>query len=554
MKDQAIRRSLRCAIYTRVSTEQGLEQDFNSLDAQREACEAYIKSQAHEGWRLVRDRYDDGGFSGGSMERPALQKLLIDVQARRIDVIVVYKIVRLPRSLADFAKLVETFDAHGVSFVSVTQAFNTTTSMGRLTLNVLLSFAQFEREVTGERIQDKIAASKRKGIWMGGVVPLGYRVENRALHMVEEHAAFIRDLYRRYLEIGSVVRLKALLDHEDARLPLRTDGTGKTIGGGLIRRGHLYKILSNPIYLGRMTHKGQAHDGLHDPIVDQEAWDRVQLLLAEHAQRTAGNCQNSDALLAGKLFDDRGNRMSPSHAAKGGRRGRYYVSQAVLQARKHEAGSLPRGPALEIERRVTEAVRAASSASNRQGWQELHQPRASGHGASADSPAARPSDDDATVRAAIERVVISRTTMEGELAEGMASDDQNRILIIPWTPPLHHRSREIIQGEGERPCAMGPMRTEARAVLTDALRDAHLWLDELSTSPNQTIESLAAREGKTERWIRRTISLTFLCPALVKDAIDGRLPRGFGVKRLMDLPMAWPEQYSALGLRAPAER
>ena len=224
MKDQTTRRSLRGAIYTRVSTEQGLEQDFNSLDAQREACEAYIKSQAHEGWRLVRDRYDDGGFSGGSMDRPALQKLLIDVQARRIDVIVVYKVDRLTRSLADFAKLVETFDAHGVSFVSVTQSFNTTTSMGRLTLNVLLSFAQFEREVTGERIRDKIAASKKKGMWMGGVVPLGYRVEDRALHIVEDHAAIVRSLFRRYLEAGSVVRLKQQLDAEDFRIPIRIDG------------------------------------------------------------------------------------------------------------------------------------------------------------------------------------------------------------------------------------------------------------------------------------------------------------------------------------------
>ena len=202
MKDPTIRRNLRGVIYTRVSTEQGLEQDFNSLDAQREACEAYFKSQAHEGWRLVRDRYDDGGFSGGSMDRPALQKLLIDVQARRIDVIVVYKVDRLTRSLADFAKLVEMFDKHDVSFVSVTQSFNTTTSMGRLTLNVLLSFAQFEREVTGERIRDKISASKKKGMWMGGVVPLGYRVEDRALHVVEDHAAIVRSLFRRYLEVG----------------------------------------------------------------------------------------------------------------------------------------------------------------------------------------------------------------------------------------------------------------------------------------------------------------------------------------------------------------
>ena len=237
MKDQTTRRSLRCAIYTRVSTEQGLEQDFNSLDAQREACEAYIKSQAHEGWRLIRDHYDDGGFSGGSMERPALQKLLIDVQARRIDVIVVYKVDRLTRSLADFAKLVETFDAHGVSFVSVTQSFNTTTSMGRLTLNVLLSFAQFEREVTGERIRDKIAASKKKGMWMGGVVPLGYRVEDRALHVVEDRAAIVRSLFRRYLEAGSVVRLKQQLDAESFRIPIRIDGAGRSTGGGLFSRG-----------------------------------------------------------------------------------------------------------------------------------------------------------------------------------------------------------------------------------------------------------------------------------------------------------------------------
>ena len=364
--------TLRCAIYTRVSTEHGLEQEFNSLDNQREASEAYIKSQAHEGWKLIRTLYDDGGYSGGSMERPALKRLLDDVRAHRVDVIVVYKVDRLTRSLADFAKLVELFDAHQASFVSVTQAFNTTNSMGRLTLNVLLSFAQFEREVTGERIRDKIAASKKKGIWMGGIVPLGYRVENRALHVFEAHAAFVRDLFRRYLEIGSVVRLKAILDREDVRLPVRTDGTGKATGGGLISRGHLYKILSNPIYLGRLTHKGQVHDGLHDPIVDQETWDRVQRLLAEHVQRTTASRQTSDALLAGKLFDDRGNRMSPSHAAKGERRWRYYVSQAILQGRKQEAGSVARVPALEIERRVTEALRAASSASDRQRSSGLH--------------------------------------------------------------------------------------------------------------------------------------------------------------------------------------
>jgi DNA invertase Pin-like site-specific DNA recombinase len=267
---------MRCAIYTRVSTDQGLEQDFNSLDAQREASEAYIKSQAHEGWRLLRERYDDGGFSGGSMERPALQKLLTDVRESRIDVIVVYKVDRLTRSLADFAKLVELFDTQDVSFVSVTQSFNTTTSMGRLTLNVLLSFAQFEREVTGERIRDKIAASKKKGMWMGGVVPLGYRVEDRALQIVEEHADVVRGLFRRYLEIGSVVRLKEQLDKEALRIPPRIDGAGRATGGGRFHRGHIYKMLSNPVYVGRISHKGQVHQGLHRPIVDNDLWDAVQ--------------------------------------------------------------------------------------------------------------------------------------------------------------------------------------------------------------------------------------------------------------------------------------
>src|SRR5277367_3191522 len=284
MKREGPKASLHCAIYARVSTENGLEQEFNSLDNQREASEAYIRSQAHEGWKLIRDRYDDGGFSGGSMDRPALAKLLDDVRARKIDVLVVYKVDRLTRSLADFAKLVELFDEHDVSFISVTQAFNTTTSMGRLTLNMLLSFAQFEREITGERIRDKVAASKKRGIWMGGAVPFGYRVENRALHVVDDHDGFVRELFRRYLEIGSVVRLKVVLDAEDVRLPVRIVGTGRAVGGGLISRGQIYWILSNPIYVGRLRHKGQIHDGLHVAIVDQEAWDRVQHQLVKQTQ------------------------------------------------------------------------------------------------------------------------------------------------------------------------------------------------------------------------------------------------------------------------------
>ncbi len=530
MKPANPKAGLRCAVYTRVSTEHGLEQEFNSLDNQREASEAYIKSQAHEGWRLMRDRYDDGGFSGGSMERPALKKLLDAVQARRIDVIVVYKVDRLTRSLADFAKLVELFDEHQVSFVSVTQAFNTTTSMGRLTLNVLLSFAQFEREVTGERIRDKIAASKKKGICMGGVVSLGYRVENRALHVVEEHAAFVRDLFRRYLEIGSVVRLNAILDQENLRLPIRTDGRGKMTGGGLISRGHLYKILSNPIYVGRLTHKGQVHEGLHDPIVDQEIWDQVQRLLAEHAQHRAGSRQDSDALLAGKLFDDRGNRMSPSHATKGGRRYRYYVSQAILQGRKEDAGSLVRVAAMEIERRVVEAVRGAAPSDHLERSIERQSiQRVSGHpgadvaaiGIDATASASSSCAFDLDLRAAVGRVTIRRTTLEIQFAEGMTGDAPDRVLVIPWTPPSPYRRREIIQGEGEQPAAVRPMRTKARAVLIDALRDAHRWLDELTTDSSHTIESIAAREKKTERSIRLTMSLAFLSPSSRRRSTDG---------------------------------
>ena len=311
---------------------------------------------------------DDGGYSGGSMDRPALQRLLADVQARRIDVIVVYKVDRLTRSLADFAKLVELFDKHDVSFVSVTQSFNTTTSMGRLTLNVLLSFAQFEREVTGERIRDKIAASKKKGMWMGGVVPLGYRVEDRALHIVEDHAEIVRSL-----SSGDILRRAAssvsssVSDAEDFRLPVRIDGAGRSTGGGPISRGHIYKILSNPIYVGRIAHKGLVHEGQHKPIVPQDLWDQVQQCLSDRrgAIKTKRTRQASEALLAGKLFDDRGNRMSPSWARKGPKRWRYYVSQAALQGDKSKAGSIVRVPAADVEALVVAAVGKLSSGQRR---------------------------------------------------------------------------------------------------------------------------------------------------------------------------------------------
>ena len=431
MKREGRKASLRCAIYTRVSTENGLEQEFNSLDNQREASEAYIRSQAHEGWKLIRDRYDDGGFSGGSMDRPALAKLLDDVRARRVDVIVVYKVDRLTRSLADFAKLVELFDEHGVSFISVTQAFNTTTSMGRLTLNMLLSFAQFEREITGQRIRDKVAASKKRGIWMGGAVPFGYRVENRALHIVEEHAEFVRALFRRYLEIGSVVRLKAALDTENTRLPVRVVGTGKSTGGGLISRGHIYWILSNPIYVGRLRHKGQLSDGLHPAIIDQGTWDRVQLRLAEQTQARANPHRNTESFLAGKLYDDRGNRMGPSHADKGGQRCRYYISRAIIKGRNSDAGSITRVPAAQIEKQVFDAIQSviASKRSN-EGFGALSLPGLSGWTIGLTGKPCQALSSHEDVLDAIERVTIGATQIEIRLSESVAVDGLGRIRLF----------------------------------------------------------------------------------------------------------------------------
>jgi DNA invertase Pin-like site-specific DNA recombinase len=552
MKAPAARPSLRCAIYTRVSTDARLEQEFNSLDAQREASEAYIKSQTHEGWSLVRARYDDGGFSGGSMERPALQKLLLEVQAKRIDVIVVYKVDRLTRSLADFAKLVEMFDAQGVSFVSVTQSFNTTTSMGRLTLNVLLSFAQFEREVTGERIRDKIAASKKKGIWMGGVVPLGYRVEARALHIVEDHAELVMGLFKRYLEVGSVARLKEILDAEDVRLPIRIDGKGRSTGGGLFSRGHIYKIFSNPIYIGQLAHKGLVHEGQHSAIVDRELWDKVQQRLENNlaAKTQRRERQSTNALLVGKLFDDRGNLMTPSWSKRGSKRWRYYVSQAILRGDKAGAGSVARVSAPEIESRVINAIGSFDEGQNPQAVHPGRHP--SRDNIPPTENAVPQSDHHEQLRSRIERVILERTAIRIVLARKDNEDAETKVLTIPWAAPSPYRRREIIHGTSVGSSSARPLPTSARLVLVKALRKAHRWLDELLAEPTQTIESIAARESKSERSIRMTMSLAFLSPDLVKAAFDGRLPRGFGLTRLIDLPIAWSDQWAELGLKAPA--
>src|SRR5947207_6826072 len=353
----------RCAIYTRKSSEEGLEQEFNSLHAQREASEAYIRSQRHEGWVVVPTVYDDGGFSGGNLERPGLQRLLADVHAGRIDVIVTYKVDRLTRSLADFARLIEIFDAHHVSFVSVTQQFNTTTSMGRLTLNVLLSFAQFEREVTGERIRDKIAASKKKGMWMGGNPPLGYDAHQRKLIVNPAEAETVRSIFALYLELGCVRRLKETVDRRRWTTKCFMTAAGRIQGGRPFSRGHLYRILSNPLYLGRIAHKGQLHPGQHEALVEPETWEAVQ---AQLAANTAGHRRRAGAmapsLLAGLLVDSAGERLTPSHAVKRGRRYRYYISRALIAEAGGERKQGWRLPAHDLEDAVIRVIVAALTA------------------------------------------------------------------------------------------------------------------------------------------------------------------------------------------------
>src|SRR6202163_65286 len=348
---------VRCAIYTRKSTEHGLELEFNSLDAQRDACEAYIKSQASQGWRALPQHYDDPAYSGGNLDRPALQQLLKDIDAGRIDVIVVYKIDRLTRSLADFAKLVEAFDAKAISFVAVTQQFNTTTSMGRLTLNVLLSFAQFERELSSERVRDKVAASRRKGKWTGGTVPLGYDAKDKKLVINKAEAETVRYIFKRYLEVKSFGKLVADLDAKGIVTKRRDTKVRKFNGGIPFTYGPLAYFLKNRLYIGETGHKDKWFPGEHEAIVDRKIFDQVQQLLVFKSAGRKAHRTASQSLLMGKLYDDRGNRMSPSFSTNNGVRYRFYISSALLRGRKAEAGSVGRVPAADIESAVLAALK-----------------------------------------------------------------------------------------------------------------------------------------------------------------------------------------------------
>jgi DNA invertase Pin-like site-specific DNA recombinase len=537
MKPASIK-PVRCAIYTRVSTDHGLDQEFNSLDAQYDAASAYIKSQAHAGWALIRSRYDDGGYSGGSTDRPDLQRLLDDIRARKIDVIVVYKVDRLTRSLADFAKLVELFDAQGVSFVSVTQQFNTTTSMGRLTLNVLLSFAQFEREVTSERIRDKIAASKRKGLWVGGPLPLGYKMKDGKIAVVEDEATRVRLIYRRYLELGGVNALVRDLKDKDIRTKIRRRATGATHGGILFERGSLFYLLRNRFYIGEVKYKGEILPGEQPAIMDRKLFDAVQQKLTDQWSHRSHAKTKSDHLLTGLLYDDAGHRMIPTHATKAGIRYRYYISLPHLkgESKTVSVGSVSRIPATDIEDIIVKSV-------NEHLFAQHDQPSSSS--AQADDRGVMIAEQVVRIDVQKDRLIV-RFKSAGTEEEPDSTDGQ--LLSILWQKPPSRRSRQILIPLGLPRNEVRPTRIERRARLVNAIARGRRWLDEIVSGSITDVHQIATRQKCSVRQVNMTISLAFLAPDLVKAAVEGRLPRGIGVERLRDAPAEWSRQFETLGL------
>lgn len=523
----------RCAIYTRKSTEEGLEQAFNSLDAQREACGAYILSQAHEGWEALPDLYDDGGWSGGNLERPALKQLLDDVTSGKVDVIVVYKVDRLTRSLADFARIVDILDRAGASFVSVTQAFNTTTSMGRLTLNVLLSFAQFEREVTSERIRDKIAASKRKGMWMGGVVPLGYRVEDRKLVIEEIEARTIRMLFQRYVDTKSITRLVDELAAEGIRTKPRTLVTGRTTGGVPFTRGSLSQLLQNPLYMGKVRHRRELFDGEHDAIISEDQWNEVQLILSGNRNdRKNGRLTNNPSLLTGMLADPDGRPMTPVFTTRGTKRHHYYVTR---QRPGDDPARAWRVPAGEVDRAVLRIV-----------GKQLRDCRGAG-------------DDIATIearRAMAERVpdlaLSDQRAMLRELGvKARIGDDRVEVTLadgdgasVTSIPARHavrgHEKKLILDDHGS---SGTPDSVLVRMIaLAKATRDCDV---------QGKGTALIERYSKRHRW--QLLRISFLAPDIVSSIMAGTHPptlTGRTLIRAVDLPFDWAGQRRLLGFKA----
>jgi len=541
----------RCAIYTRKSSEEGLEQDFNSLDAQREACEAYIQSQAGEGWKLVRTRYDDGGYSGGTLDRPGLTRLLEDIDAGKIDTIVVYKVDRLTRSLGDFAKIVEIFDAHKASFVSVIQQFNTTTSMGRLTLNMLLSFAQFEREVTGERIRDKIAASKRKGLWMGSNVPLGFESDGRTLVIVESEAKTVRRLYRLYLELGTVRQVKDEADCIGLMTKVSQGVGQRMLGGRPFSRGHIYALLSNPLYIGRIAHRGESYEGQHAAINDPETWDAVQKQLAAQAPSRAsstGSIRSSP--LRGKLFDESGAVLTPSHTVKSGRRYRYYVSRnssSISTPGNAAQAQSPRWrlPAREIERLVGDAVlalfanRAELALVARES--QIPETQISRLLEGAGDWQGKPLD-------VVKRVDLDEEEMGLYLDLSRFFDAKREVIryVIPTCIRRRGVEMRLVLESGET----GASDARVDPALVKAIARARQWFEQVASGKAQSIAEIARAEGIGRRYVANLIPLAFLSPDIVASLLSGTQPVELTTQELtkrVDLPLDWSEQRAQLG-------
>jgi len=539
----------RCAIYTRKSSEEGLDQDFNSLDAQREACEAYVASQRHEGWKLLPERYDDGGISGGTLNRPALQRLLVDIDAGRIDLVVVYKVDRLTRSLPDFAKLIERLDAAGASFVSVTQSFNTSTSMGRLTLNVLLSFAQFEREVTAERIRDKLAQSKAKGLWMGGYIPLGYAPNGRTLDVVPAEAQTVRRIFKLYDELQCLRLVELAAEKEGLRTKTRDAADPKMRGGKPFSRGRIQNLLRNPLYIGKIRHKEIVHEGQHDAIIDDELFERVQSKL-DAASRRAAKRKSSKAgkitsPLAGKVFDGEDHRLTPSHTSRGQRRFRYYVSHDLIRKSGNGTTDGMRLPA----KRLEDAAAASLSAHLTKNLNTL----VAQGGAPLSEISTRTKNlealaiaDEETRLAAIRKLNVEpgTLTITAVLPIPDVKSDTPETQIT-FSAPFTYRRRGV----------------EAKIILSDQARtpDANLqknlgralaWLEELHSGIR--MEEIAARENLSSRFIRDRLQMAFLSPKIMDAILAGTQPAHLSSNVFVrsDIPLDWTEQERLFGFAA----
>ena len=541
--------AIRCAIYTRKSSDEGLDQAFNSLDAQYEACAAYITSQRHEGWKLVADRFDDGGLSGGTLERPALQRLLAEIDAGRIGMVVVYKIDRLTRSLADFGRLVERLDAKGCSFVSVTQAFNTATSMGRLTLNVLLSFAQFEREVTAERIRDKIAASKKKGLWMGGSLPLGYDrhpdPQRRELVINAGEAGTVQCLFALYADLGNL----RLVESEAARLGLRPKAgitpSGQIRGAGPFSRGQLHYLLTNPVYIGRIRHKEMSYPGLHAPLITSDLWDRVQarLIAASARPRGRGVCPTRSRILTGKLRDESGDLLTPTHTQRHGRRFAYYVSHRLIADGRDPSGWRLPAEALEASLRRILAAHLRKAAAGQAMLSVPDATAAAGLARRAAELADRVEADAALIGSLITAVGLHHGRIQLQLAAGpiaLALDVPPEALapdLLAFDESFTLRRRGV-----ETRILAGAMLPAPDPLLIRTLAEAHVWARSLRAGKSLT--EIASATGHSEPYIRTRIPLAFLAPKLQAAILDGRQPADLCVARLLrdGSPMDWSEQ------------